>query len=220
MAAKDHINRDLFHASNLPEEEFMKAPAIHVGTYGQAMKLAAHRDPLTAEQKDDILNGSTTPEEIYEDKIHGTPLSEHAKIFPVTLPDDLANRVHYEFLKDRGIDPPPSVERSIYGSNSFTKHLTYDEKELLVNRGLAAMNRNEVIRYVNEREISDDEYAESEPHSFLVPSPTINLSQMSQRVLPMDYSGVVESDVTRKLKEGKLGVYHWIFHKRPMQFFE
>jgi len=194
MAAKDYINRDLFHASDLPEEEFMKAPAIHVGTYEQSAKMADLTTDATPEQRKDINEGFMRPEEVYEHKIHSTPISEHAKVYPVTLTDKQANRVHSRFLAQRGIKTPPSVTGSTLG---YSGNRNFEESALVEDRALAAMNRNEVIRYVNRIETPDDE---SDPHSYLVPSPVINLGQMSQRVLPMDYSGIVESETTRKSK--------------------
>lgn len=197
MAAKDKINRDLFHASDLPEEEFMKAPAIHVGTYGQAAKRADDTTFPTAEQRADIREGFMQPEEVYEHKIHSTPLSEHAKIYPVTLTDKQANRVHSRFLKQRDINPSSSVYSSTVG---YSGNRNFEESSLIEDRALAAMNRNEVIKYENTHEYSDYEDDDSGPHSFLVPSPVINLSQMSQRALPMDYSRIVESETTKKTR--------------------
>jgi len=196
MTAKDNINRDLFHASDLPEEEFMKAPAIHVGTYGQAAKRADDITLPTAEQRADIREGFIQPEEVYEHKIHSTPLSEHAKVYPVTLTDKQANRVHSRFLRQKDINPSPSVYSSTLG---YGGNRNFEESSLIEDRALAAMNRNEVIKYENTREISESEDG-FEPHSFLVPSPIINLSQMSQRALPMDYSRIVESETTKKTR--------------------
>jgi hypothetical protein len=178
MAAKDNINRDLFHASNLSEDEFMKAPAIHVGTYEQSAKMA------------DAIGGLTPA----EDRIYNTPISEHAKVYPVTLTDRQANRVHSRFLSQRNIKTPRSVQSSTLG---YEGNRNFAEDSLIEDRALAAMNRNEVIRYVNNKETPDDD---SDPHSFLVPSPVINMSQMSQRALPMDYSGIVESETTKKTR--------------------
>jgi hypothetical protein len=204
MAAKDNINRDLFHASDLPEEEFMKAPAIHVGTYGQAAKRADDTTFPTAEQRADIREGFMQPEEVYEHKIHSTPLSEHAKIYPVTLTDKQANRVHSRFLKQRDINPSHSVYSSTVG---YSGNRNFAESSLIEDRALAALNRNEVIRYVNNRETPAQDIEDAiageaapDPHSFLVPSPIINLSQMSQRALPMDYSRIVESETTKKTR--------------------
>lgn len=208
MAARDYINRklfhasninrDLFHASDLPEEEFMKAPAIHVGTYEQAERVAELTTGVTREQIKDIQEGFIKPEEVYEHKIHSTPLSEHAKVYPVTLTDQQANRVHSQFLSQRNIKTPPSVAGSTLG---FRENRNFEESTLVQDRALAAMNRNEVIRYVNSRETRWDEYGDSDPHSYLVPSPVINMRQMSQRALPMDYSGIVESETTKRTRK-------------------
>ena len=190
MAARDYINRDLFHASDLPEEELMKAPAIHVGTYEQAAARSLRRAAKLKE---------TVP-------VHSTPLSEHAKVFPVTLTDRQANRVHLRFLSERGMGPPPSVYTSSVGDDNFD-HDEYVRDSLIEGRALAAMNRNEVIRYMNSAETPNQRTGEEapDPHSYLVPSPVINLSQMSQRALPMDYSGMVESTITKHMrtKHGK-----------------
>jgi len=206
MAARDNINRDLFHASDLPEEEFMNAPVIHVGTYGQADKMADHITVPTSRQRRDIHDGLMAPEDVYKHKIHSTPLSDHAKIYPVTLTDRQANRVHVRFLSERGIVAPPKVMNTVY-----SVHAPLDEdkrlNKLIEDRALAAMNRNEVIRYVNDRETPAQSIEDvlagkpaPDPHSFLVPSPIINLNQMSQRALPMDYSGIRESTVTQHIK--------------------
>jgi len=184
--------RDTFHASNLSEEEFMRAPAIHVGTYGQAAKMADIITDTTPAQRRAINEGWLQREDIYSDKIHSTPISEHAKVYPVTLTDKQANRVHSRFLSQRDIKTPPSVQGSTIG---YEGNREFAENSLIEDRALAAMNRNEVIRYVNTRETPD---ADSDPHSFLVPSPVINMSQMSQRALPMDYSGIVESETTKE----------------------
>jgi hypothetical protein len=212
MAAKDYINRklfhasdinrDLFHASDSSKEEFMKAPAIHVGTYEQAERVAELTTGVTREQIKDIQEGVIRPEEVYEHKIHSTPLSEHAKVYPVTLTDQQANRVHSEFLRQRNIKTPSSVVSSTLGSFG-SRSRNSEESDLVEDRALAAMNRNEVIRYVNSRETRWDEYdgyGDSDPHSYLVPSPVINMSQMSQRTLPMDYSGIVESETTKRTR--------------------
>lgn len=206
MTAKDNINRDLFHASDLPEEEFMKAPAIHVGTYDQAAKMAKLTTTETPQQRKDIIEGFMKPEEVYEDKIHSTPISEHAKVYPVTLTDQQANRVHGQFLAQRGMNAPPSVFGSTFGGrNPFHKEFnesSYMQDMLIEKRALAALNRNEVIKYVNSKETPIQREGEEEPdvHSYLVPSPVINMSQMSQRALPMDYSRIVESTVTKYMR--------------------
>ena len=186
--------RDTFHASNLSEDEFMKAPAIHVGTYQQSAKMADLITEVTPAQKRAINEGWLEKEDISADKIHSTPISEHAKVYPVTLTDKQANRVHSRFLNQRDIKPTPSVAGSTIG---YDGNKNFAESSLVEDRALAAMNRNEVIRYVNTRETPDDE---SDPHSFLVPSPVINMRQMSQRALPMDYSRIVESETTKNSK--------------------
>jgi hypothetical protein len=201
MAARDYINRDLFHASDLPAEEFMKAPAIHVGPLAQAEARARDTiEPVAGHKWSDLM----------QEKIHSTPISEHAKVYPVTLTDKQANRVHSRFLSNRGIKTSPSVLSSTLG---YEGNRNFEENSLIEDRALAAMERNEVIRYVNNAEarysLTLDQVrsgnvprlSDVDVHSYLVPSPVINMSQMSQRALPMDYSGIVESETTKSTRK-------------------
>ena len=192
------------HGSHVDPEEFMKAPLLHVGTAEQAANII---NPDWHQKVDD----EDFP--LYEHAgdvpgVHEMRLSEHVKVHPITFPDDVANEAHSHFVSDMGLTPPASVlySRSHHG-----------REHPLVSRALSALKSNQVIRYHNEVETPDwdmssydlDSDARAVAQSYIVPSPSLNIAQFGQkdpqeqRMLPMDYTGVMPESETTKLSRLK-----------------
>lgn len=183
-----------FHGSPLPPSEFMKAPAIHVGT-----KKAAGYERVS------------TPDAY---KLH---FSEHAVFHDEDLSDEEANAAHSRFLAVRKLPVPPSVSTSAMFTDEDDLPDTEDlsREERAIRSAVTALGENKILRYKNMIE----DYGST---SYVVPSPWLNMRQpgkkdpQKQSVLPMDYSGAVESETTKHSKlprssstppVAKLGMY-------------
>ena len=84
------------HADLRPE--FMKAPVIHVGSADQAaQRINPHWSYKTNDDDEPLYDG---PEDV--PNVQRLAISPHAKIHPVTVPDDIANEAHAHFLQEKG----------------------------------------------------------------------------------------------------------------------
>jgi hypothetical protein len=184
--------------------EFMKAPVIHVGSADQA---AQRINPQWAYKTDDddepLYDG---PEDV--PNVQRLAISPHAKIHPVTVPDDIANEAHAHFLQEKGHTVPTSINLS--RSNHGVDHP-------LVKSALNALRQNKVVPYTNNVETPDLDYDMMDNEairyhttSYMVPSPSLNMAQfgekqtLAQPTLPLDYTGVLpESNITIRNRERK-----------------
>lgn len=190
------------HGSNTHPEEFLKAPLLHVGSEDQAAHIInPHwRDKMGDDDHPLYDQAGDVP------GVHGMRMSTHARVHPITFPDEVANEAHRHFLDEMGMDASMSVKAS--SSNHGKKHP-------LVSRALDALKSNQIIRYDNEVETPDwgrssydkDSDSREDTYSYIVPSPSLNLVQFGQkdpqkqRMLPMYYTGVLpESETTKYLK--------------------
>lgn len=190
------------HGSKEPPEEFLKAPLIHVGSEDQAAHVI---NPNWRDKMGD--DGYPLYDQAGDvEGVHGMRLSKHAKVHPITFPDDIANEAHRHFLSDMGMDASLGVQ---YSSSYHGKD------HPLVSRALGALKSNKIVRYSNTWESPDHDWssydnmsdAKADTYSYIVPSPSLNLVQFGQkdpqkqRMLPMDYTGVMpESKTTKYLK--------------------
>lgn len=190
------------HGSNTSPEEFLKAPLLHVGSEDQAAHIInPHwRDKMGDDDYPLYDQAGDVP------GVHGMRLSKHARVHPITFPDEIANEAHRHFLNDMGMVESVSVRAS-------SSH--HGKKHPLVSRALDALKSNKIVRYSNEVETPDHDWtsydnmadAKADTYSYIVPSPSLNLVQFGQkdpqkqRMLPMDYTGVLpESETTKYLK--------------------
>lgn len=188
------------HGSKMEPEEFMNAPLLHVGTSEQAARVI---------NLDWHLKEDDEGFPLYEHAgdvpgVHEMRLSKHAKIHPITFPDDIANEAHHHFVSDLGLETSPSV---------YVTKSQHGKEHPLVSRALNALKSNQVIRYNNTHETPDwDESSYDNPadarfnaYSYIVPSPSLNIAQFGkkdpqkQRMLPLDYTGVMPESETTKL---------------------
>jgi hypothetical protein len=188
------------HGTKMEPEEFMKAPLLHVGTADQA----ARAINLDWNQKEDDEGFPLYEHAGDVPGVHEMRLSKHAKIHPITFPDDIANEAHHHFVSDMGLETSPSV---------YTSKSQHGKEHPLVSRALKALQSNQVIRYNNTQETPDwDESSYDNPadarfdaYSYIVPSPSLNIAQFGQkdpqkqRMLPLDYTGVLPESETTKL---------------------
>jgi hypothetical protein len=188
----------VFHGSNVAEpQEFLKAPILHVGSAEQAAHIV--NPDWRLKEDDEGFNIYDYAEDV--DNVHPLAISTHAKVHPITVPDDIANEAQFHFLKERGHVPSSTVEFS--KSNHGVKHP-------LVRSALNALRQNKIVPYKNEWETPDDLYEGADldapgmerdlreaSKSFMVPSPHLNLLQFgetekgTQPMLPMDYTGMM-----------------------------
>lgn len=190
--------KQVFHGSNVEEpEEFMKSPILHVGNPYQAASIV--NTDWHLKEDDEGFRIYDSPEEV--ENVHELAVSPHAKIHPITVPDDIANEAQFHFLKERGHVPSSTVEFS--KSNHGVQHP-------LVRSALNALRQNKIVPYKNEWETPDwmtEEADSDDPElaravresskSFMVPSPHLNLLQFGEKekgtqpMLPMDYTGMM-----------------------------
>ena len=190
------------HGSNTSPEEFLKAPLLHVGSEDQAAHIInPHwRDKMGDDDYPLYEQAGDVP------GVHGMRMSKHARVHPITFPDEVANEAHRHFLDEMGMDASMSVQAS-------SSH--HGKKHPLVSRALDALKSNQIVRYSNEVETPDwgsssydkDSDSREDTYSYIVPSPSLNLVQFGQkdpqkqRMLPMDYTGVLpESETTKYLR--------------------
>lgn len=190
------------HADLRPE--FMKAPVIHVGSADQAaQRINPHWSYKTDDDDEPLYDG---PEDV--PNVQRLAISPHAKIHPVTVPDDIANEAHAHFLQEKGHNVPTSINlsRSSHGVD-----------HPLVKSALNALRQNKVVPYQNNTETPDLDYDMMDNESiryhttsYMVPSPSLNMAQfgekqtLEQPTLPMDYTGVMpESNITIQNRERK-----------------
>jgi hypothetical protein len=178
MAASDYNSRIQFHASKADADEFMRSPAMHVGTKDAARGLVNFRNILGSGQETGF-------------KTHALAFSKHAVFHDETLSDEEANEAHARFLEERGITPSGSVRDS--RASSFIDLPADSERR--VTRATAAMGENKIVSYENSGEAEGT-------ISHVVPTPHMNMRRrgkpdpQTQPVLPMDYSTVNPSKRT------------------------
>ena len=195
---------EVYHGTKYDmRSEFMQAPVIHVGSADQA---ALRINPFWSDKTDEfgepLYDG---PEDV--PNVHRLAISPHAKIHPITVPDDIANEAHAHFLQEKGHYVPESItmSRSLHGVD-----------HPLVKSALNALRQNKIVPYQNEWEAPNLDYemmdnASIRYHttSYLVPSPSLNMAQfgekqkLTQPTLPLDYTGVLPESETTKLFKNK-----------------
>jgi hypothetical protein len=197
---KNTEGTEVYHATRWEtRDEFMKAPVIHVGSADQA---ALRINPFWEDKIDEfgepLYDGR--PENV--PNVHRLAISPHAKIHPITVPDDIANEAHAHFLQEKGHHVPESINMS----RSF-----HGVEHPLVKSALNALRQNRIVPYQNEweapkldYEMMDNASVRYHTTSYLVPSPSLNMAQfgesqkLTQPTLPLDYTGVLpESDTTK-----------------------
>jgi len=205
---KNPEGTEVYHGTHVDlgwSGEFMKAPVIHVGTAEHAaQRINPHWSYKTNDNDEPLYDG---PEDV--PNVQRLAISPHAKIHPVTVPDDIANEAHAHFLQEKGHNVPTSINlsRSSHGVD-----------HPLVRSALNALRQNKVVPYLNTNETNFDDLDDSmgeeairyHTTSYMVPSPSLNMAQfgkkqtLSQPTLPMDYTGVMpESNITIQNKERK-----------------
>lgn len=179
MSAKENISRIQFHASVQPPEEFLHAPAIHVGTKKAATSLTRFRS---------ILPSADEPAEDF--KTRALAFSQHAVFHDDVLDDGQANEAHAQFLEAKGLPVTGSLR------DSRSKPSNWKEGER-IRQAIEALMENKILTYTNDSE-------DSGSLSHIVPSPHMNVrgrnmvDPQEQPVLPMDYSDVAPSSRTKR----------------------
>lgn len=202
----DGAGWSVYHGSPYAPEEFLKAPAIHMGTADQAAQVLS---PNWAEKRDDEGFLYDTPEEV--PGVNEFQFSKHSRIHPPLLTDAEANAAHAQFLESKGHMVPPSVQASRQRDGYSSR----------VARALGALHRGEILKYRNDVEgptgaalhslyESDLDERDIQDHfiSYIVPAPSMNLVQFghpdpkTQPTLPMDFTDALpESQQTRQHRE-------------------
>jgi|LauGreDrversion4_2_1035121.scaffolds.fasta_scaffold31712_3 hypothetical protein len=198
---KPASGESVFHGSKKEPDDFMLAPLLHVGNVEQAANVVnpnweskTHR---ISEDEEEFLYDSA------EDVpgVHELRISKHAKIHPVTVPDDIANEAQRHFLQEKGLEVP---------GNTIVSSSYHGKEHPLVKSALNALKQNKIVPYINEYETGDISWADDDRSaynasvSYLVPAPHMNLVQFGQpehRIqpsLPMDYTGVLPESKTTK----------------------
>ena len=204
---KNPEGTEVFHGTHVDlgfSGEFMKAPVIHVGSADQAaQRINPHWSYKTNDDGEPLYD---EPEDV--PNVQRLAISPHAKIHPVTVPDDIANEAHAHFLQEKGHNVPASINLS---------RSSHGVEHPLVKSALNALRQNKVVPYQNNTETPDLDYDMMDNESiryhttsYMVPSPSLNMAQfggkqtLTQPTLPMDYTGVMpESNITIQNKERK-----------------
>lgn len=182
-----------FHATRSPQSEFTAAPTIHVGDLG------------TATNREDQMKYLTKSGETWS--INAVKPSQHMEFHDKLLDDNIANAAEKRYLEKHNYPVPASVKDS---STPIDDYATARE----VVGAARALGKNKALRYNN--------FVEG-GISAIIPSPHFNTSihrlspdeidrdslelvddrriqeakdPHQQAVLPMDYSGLKESNVT------------------------
>lgn len=200
-------NSPVFHGSNQANvHEFLRAPILHVGTQDQANQIV---DPTNSYIES---TGRKWPVNERGEStrrfpgVHRLQFSQFAEFHPEVFSDEAVNTAHEEFLHKRRIEPTSSVSATAYASKYSPE----------VQKVLKAWDENKIVAYRNTWEHPKDKYGTTmdekdvHPHallSFAVPAPVMNLRRagrrrdpMTQPVLPMDYSMINPSEITKRQK--------------------
>lgn len=179
--AIDSNNLHVFHASNVPEEEFLRAPALHVGSHGVA----------------DFVR-SDNSHEFPAYNIHQFKVSPHATIHPHVFSDDEADEASAELYRQHG------------ASYEYGEGRGYESEALNAlrnNRIIMYSNSAESDTHIPYNEGRrgkgfDVSVRPTTGISLVVPNPMMNLHRKgmraptSQPVLPMVYTGAIPSQRT------------------------
>jgi hypothetical protein len=211
--------RNVFHASKAAPEEFMSAPTLHVGTLNSAVDRATNIDDWELENPLPGMEDDFSPQDI-----HKITISEHMTAHPKILSDKEANIANVRYLKKAGHFVPGSLRDTAKG---FSQDITYQGARDIVSAA-KSLGRNSVVAYRNESEDpgsismivpsphfnarvtgvlrgTDREEIQAGLKDF---DPAKDIKKVrgpkkdphKQEVLPMDYSGLQESEISRMMK--------------------
>ncbi len=167
-----------FHSSELDEDEFMRAPALHIGTKNAATEIGRNQ----------------------QRRIYPLRFSDHTQFHDEVLEDDVANEAHAQFLEGHGLTVPLTVNSSRLTVPRPGSGEDYHGKLTKAGAAADSLRQNKVLRYINSAE-------DSGSTSHIVPTPHMNVYRwpnrdpQAQPVLPMDFSGIDPSERTRKDRE-------------------
>lgn len=178
--AVDTNNLHVFHASNVPEEEFLRAPALHVGSHGVA---------------DFIRQDNSHEMPAYN--IHQFKVSPHATIHPHVFSDDEADEASAALYRQHGASYQ-------YGDGYYDSPALNALRENKIIMYSNAAESDAHIPYDDNRwgKGFSGAVRPTTNISLVVPNPMLNLHRKgmrpptSQPVLPMTYTGAITSQRT------------------------
>jgi hypothetical protein len=196
MPTPDGPQFRVYHGTNLPSDEVMKAPSIHAGT----------EDAAYARLHD---LGYTS---YHQATLELTP-SEHLEKHPVMLRDDEANAADARYLKKSNYPVPRSIEQSATSSDD----MDYKTARRIVGAS-RALARNHMVMYQNDFESGLSVIIPSPHHNAALTNVTSSDKLVSgktvkgtrnktkdphkQTPLPMNYSTLQVSNRTKTHREG------------------
>jgi hypothetical protein len=187
----------VFHATNQPPEEFMKAPTIHVGEHAAALDRMGFMGKLRNKFE-------SAPYDMY-----AIQPSEHMEVHPEKLSDPIANAADYRYLRKRGYPVTQSIDDSL----PDMKKLSYKDARQVVG-GARALAQNKALMYENTVEGGESLIIPAPHHNAaIVTSLTESKGTMTtdkevqdphtQTPLPMDYTVLQQSEVTKDHRRGR-----------------
>lgn len=192
----------VYHGSNLVDpEEFMRAPLLHVGTQDQANQLIENPESRFDEPNARWPIGRSFP------GVHKLQFSQFAEFHPRVMDDEYVNIAHGLLLQKNKMGWGDS-------NSAIPEHFKDMESHPEVQEALQAFESNKIVPYHNVWETPIDKMGNprqdtkpSDHISYAVPSPRLNLKRGNRRdpqqqpVLPMDYSGTSDTDLSNRARE-------------------
>jgi|LauGreDrversion4_2_1035121.scaffolds.fasta_scaffold164382_2 hypothetical protein len=193
----------IYHGSNMENpDQFMRAPAIHVGTQDQANQII--EDPDSRFEEGFTPKQTRWPIGRSFPGVHKLQFSQFAEFHPNVMEDKIVNIAHAMLLHKNKMH---------WDTGAIPTHYEEYKDHPQVQEALQALESNKIIPYHNVFEQPVDKFGRHTEHeanarlSYLVPSPRLNLKRGNRRdpqqqpVLPMDYSGVSETKTSQRHRE-------------------